>query len=322
MDKGSSGRTERAKERATELAESASSLLEEARARLRPVDVAVRIYERDKEAAGTLLGSALALRLFLFFVPLVLLTVGLAGILGRHSSVDSIGSTVGLSGSVAEEIDAAFRQQGTAPWFAIGVGLIGIATTGRSLSRALLLSSALGWGLGARQRLPVRSIGAIVGIFVGMAFMASMVGRVQAAAGIAVASVSYVAVAAVYAVLWLLLYQTLPRSTSDPGAALPGAALMSAVMTLFQMMIQLYMPHQVENASALYGTVGVVVATLGWFFFVGRALSLSFSVNAVIFEDVGSVSRFVFGLPGLRVLPRRIPALERFFDLEGDTASQ
>ncbi|MDX2379742.1 MAG: hypothetical protein QNM02_08285, partial [Acidimicrobiia bacterium] len=30
--------------------------------------VAVRVYGRDKHAAGTLLGSALALRLFLFFV--------------------------------------------------------------------------------------------------------------------------------------------------------------------------------------------------------------------------------------------------------------
>src|SRR3954453_19956059 len=32
------------------------------------VDVGLRIYQRDREAAGTIVGSAVAMRLFLFFV--------------------------------------------------------------------------------------------------------------------------------------------------------------------------------------------------------------------------------------------------------------
>ena len=43
------------------------------------VDVALRTYRRDREIAGTVVGSALALRLFLFFVPLFVFVVGLAG---------------------------------------------------------------------------------------------------------------------------------------------------------------------------------------------------------------------------------------------------
>lgn len=62
----------------------------------------------------------------------------------------------------------------------------------------------------------------------------------------------------------------------------------------------------------------MVVATLGWFFLVERALSMSFAVNAVLYEEVGSVSMFVFGLPVLRAIPRRLLAVRRFFDLEPD----
>ena len=59
-------------------AERAKDRFETVREHVTIVDVAARVYERDKEAGGTMLGSALALRLFLFFMPFVLLVVGLA----------------------------------------------------------------------------------------------------------------------------------------------------------------------------------------------------------------------------------------------------
>ena len=41
------------------------------------VDLGLRLYRRDRESAGTVVGAAVALRLFLFFVPLLLFVVGL-----------------------------------------------------------------------------------------------------------------------------------------------------------------------------------------------------------------------------------------------------
>jgi uncharacterized BrkB/YihY/UPF0761 family membrane protein len=296
----------------------AERTLEQLRQRIAVVDLAMRVHARDKEAAGTLLGSALAVRLFLFYVPLVLTTVGVAGLLGRYGGVDSVSSTVGVSGSLAREMDAVFEQRSTAPWIAIVVGIYGIAWTGQSLARALVLSSALSWELGGRQKLRVRAVGIVVGLVVGMALTGAIVNRIRAAAGLAIASVSFAAVAAVYLVLWLVLFLGLPRRTTDPGAALPGAAIMATVMTVLQMILQLYLPNRIESASSLYGGLGVVVALLGWFFFIGRAVAFSFAVNAVLYEQVGSVSHFVFGLPGVRILPRRVPAVRRFFDLDDD----
>ena len=309
------GITPRVRARGRELADRANATLDDLRRRITAIDVAMRIYERDKHAAGTLLGSALSLRLFTFFVPLVLFAVGVAGVLGRHAGIDSIASDVGITGSLANEIDGAFSQGATTPWLAIAAGLFGIATAGRSLTRALVLSSALSWNLGGSQKIPMRVVGVVVGSIVGVALTAAIMNRVRDASGLAVASVSFVAVALFYVVLWSVLYLTLPRGTTDPGAALPGASIVAVVLTGLQAVTQLYLPHQIESASSVYGTVGVAVAILGWFFIFGRAMALSFAVNAALYEQVGSFSSFVFGLPGLRIIPRRLPKLARFFDL-------
>jgi membrane protein len=293
------------------------------RSRSRAVEVGERlpfsgivagIYERDRHAAGTLLGSALALRLFLFFVPTVLLLFGIAGILGRYSTVDS-SSELGIGGALGHEIDTAFDQDRLSPWIALIAGIVGMAAAGRSLSRALVVSSALSWQMGGNQPLRMRVVGVVVGILIGLSSTWVLVNEIRQTAGIAITSVSFVGVAGVYLVLWSMLYLALPRATNDPGAALPGAAVISAVMTGLQVVTQLYLPQKISGASSMYGTFGAVVAVLGWFFVVGRVLAFTFALNAVLFEDVGSISRFVFALPVLRAIPRRSEAFARYFDL-------
>ncbi len=304
---------------ADDLGERAVARLTDLRSRWELVDVGVRVYERDKDAAGTLLGSALALRLFLFLVPMILFAVGIAGLLGIHTDVDTASSTAGITGTVGEEIDKAFEQSGRSSWIAVLLGFYFMAWAGRSLTRALVLSSALGWGMGGNQKTPIRLIGVVVGVLTGTAFVWAVLNRIRLSAGLALSSVSFAAVAGAYVLLWALLLLALPRSTTDPGAALPGASLVAAVLTGMQAISMLYVPGAINNSSALYGAIGVAVTLLGWFFIIGRTLAFAFSMNAVIYEQIGSVSQFVFGLPGLRVLPRRFSGLARFFDLdEGD----
>jgi uncharacterized BrkB/YihY/UPF0761 family membrane protein len=306
----------RARDWARSRADRAASWFDGLRERITIVDVGARIYERDKDAAGTLLGSALALRLFLFFVPLVLMVVGLAGILGGPSDGSDVTEATGISGTLANYVDDAFSQSGKAPWIALVVGLFGMATTGRSLTRALVLSSALSWRMGGKQRTPVRSIGVVVGIIVGLALSAAIMNRIQLAAGAAVASISMFGLTAIYVAMWLLMYQSLPRTTTDPGAALPGAAVVAVVLATLQAVTQFYLPHQVDSAATMYGQLGVLVAFLGWFFFLGRAVAFSFAVNAVVYEQIGSVSTFVFRLPVVRQIPQRVPAVARYFAVD------
>jgi uncharacterized BrkB/YihY/UPF0761 family membrane protein len=297
-------------------AERATARIAALRERVEIVDVGARVYERDKEAGGTLLGSALALRLFLFFVPFVLLVVGLAGVLGGPSDGSTVAENAGLGGTLANYIDDAFAQSGNTPWIALAVGLFGVATTGWSLTRALVLSSALSWRMGGRQHTPIRAIGIVVGLIVSITLSAAIANRINQATGVAVTSVSLVGLTAFYSVLWLLLLQALPRATTDPGASLPGAAFVALVIAALQAITQFYLPHQVDSSSQLYGLVGVLVAFLGWFFFIGRAIAFSFALNAVIYEQVGSLSTLFFAIPVIRQIPRRVPAVERYFALD------
>ena len=289
--------------------------LEVLRVRLPPVDTAVRILERDRDAAGTLLGSAMANRLFVFFVPLVLLSLGIAGLLGNHTEIDSVSSISDLRGQLAAEIDSAFDQSVTGAWVSLVVGVLGMAWSGRSLTRALVLSSALSWRLGGGQRTTLRVIGVVVGIFVGMALLWAIENRIRQSLGVAVASVSFVAVALVYVVLWATLLLVLPRGTSDPGAALPGAFVVGVAVAGLQAVGQLYVPGAIDDASQVFAVVGAALATLGWFFVIGRTLAFAFAVNAVVYERHGSLSGLVFGLPLLREIPRRSRAFAEFFDL-------
>ena len=149
-----------------------------------------------------------------------------------------------------------------------------------------------------------------------MSLASAIVNRINQAAGIAVSSVSILGMTAIYAVLWLLLLQALPRTTTDPGASIPGAALVAVVLGLLQLVTQFYLPNQVNNASQLYGQLGVLVAFLGWFFFLGRSIAFACALNAVIYERVGSLSAVFFALPVIRQIPQRVPAVSRYFALD------
>jgi hypothetical protein len=74
------------------------------------MDLALRIYRRDRESAGSIAGSAVAFRLFLFFVPFMLVAVGFLGFIARWVDADRVHEQTGLTGTVAAQIDSALTQ--------------------------------------------------------------------------------------------------------------------------------------------------------------------------------------------------------------------
>jgi uncharacterized BrkB/YihY/UPF0761 family membrane protein len=282
------------------------------------VDTLWRIAERDRTSFGTVVGSAIALRLFLFYLPLVLTMVGLLGVLGRHLDADSINETAGLTSAIADQIAAATDQEGSGSWFALGFGLVAMLFTGRSLARVLIGGSALAWNVDVARAKVLQVLVRVLLVSTMLAVAAAVVNRVRIATGVAVGGLTLIVVAVVFLVLWLLLLTALPATTTDPGAQLPGAVVLAVVLAGLQAFTQLLLADRLAGASALYGAIGVSTVIVGWLFVVGRAAMLSFVVNAVVYERFGSISGFVFGLPVLRILPRRVPAIARFFDLERD----
>ncbi len=280
------------------------------------VDVAVRTYRRDREIAGTVVGSALAFRLFLFFVPLLLFIVGLAGFLASWVDADDVANDAGVSGGLAKQIRTAFDQPGSTRWAAVLLGLFGIVSTGRTLSKVMVASSSLAWRLPATTKASLKVVGGLVGLIAAIGLVAALMNRMRAEFGLGVTGVTFLAVLAAYVLGWLAVSLLLPRATSDPGVLLPGAVLVGATLTAMQVVSQLYLPGRIGRASELYGAVGTTIVTLGWFFIAGRAMVLSMCLDAVIHERFGTISRLIFSLPILRLLPRRSARLRRFFGLD------
>ena len=279
------------------------------------VATSLLMYQRDRAMAGLVVSSALAFRLFLFMVPLLLFVVGIVGFLGDLIDEENL-DNVGIGGTLAAQIDSALSQQNATRWLAVFVGLFGVAVTGRSLSRVLVAASCLAWQLPVRTKASLRAVAVIVGLLFGILAAAAIVNRLRLDHGLALAGLSLAGASAVYAVAWLAMSLVLPKSTPDPGSVIPGTVLFAAVLTALQAVSALYVPGKLERASQVYGTIGLVVVSLGWLFIVSRTMVLSMVLNATVHEQFGSVTRFVFSLPGLRWLAARWEWLRRFFDLD------
>ena len=284
------------------------------------VDLGLRIYQRDRESAGTVVGSAIAFRLFLFFVPLLLFVVGLAGFVATWVDADTVNDNAGLSGSLAVQINSALSQANRTRWVAVLLGLIGMVSTGRTLSKVLVATSCLAWRLPMKSKASMRAVGAIVGLIAGIGLVAAIVNRIRTELGVGVATISFVGALVVYALAWLALSMMLPRASPDPGVVLPGAVLVGITLAGMQAVSQLYLPGRLSRASELYGAIGTTIVTLGWFFILGRAMVLAMVLNAVLHERFGSISRVAFSLPVMRILPRKSAWVRRFFDLDDGAA--
>ncbi len=288
-----------------------------ARYRSTPTGVlATALLRRDKESAGAVAGSAIAFRLFLFFVPLLLFVVGMAGLISGYVSAHDLEHAVGASDGLARQIRAAFAEPGATRWLATVLGLLGMLTAGRSLSKVLISSAAIAWQLPTPKRTSLRTLGTVAGLVCVMGLLSIIVNRLREDYGLGVAVPSLIPAFIIYVAAWLGLSSFLPRGTRDPGALLPGSLLVAFSITAMQGLSELYLPDKLSRASELYGAIGTTIVTLGWFFFLGRSIAFSMEINSVVFDHYGSVSTRLFSLPGVRLLPRRSARLRTFFDLE------
>jgi uncharacterized BrkB/YihY/UPF0761 family membrane protein len=274
------------------------------------------VIDRDRDGAGSVVGSAIAFRLFLFFIPLLLFVVGLAGLASGHVDPNTVAHDVGVSGSLDQQIRAAFHQDAGTGWLSVLLGLFGMATAGRSLSRALVAASYRAWRLPLVSRASWRVVGSIAGLVGGMGLVSILINRVREAIGLGPASLSFVPAFVLYAVAWFAISLLMPRDSDDPGAVLPGCAVVAFTITAMQAISQFYLPGRFERAGQLYGALGTTVVTLGWFFILGRAIVFAIELNPVLFEHYGSLTAAFFALPVVRILPRHSAPLRRLFDID------
>ena len=155
-------RMRRARARAVDAGHTTMSWLEDHRSDQPLIDIGMRYWERDRGCDAAVIGAAVALRVFLFFVPLLLAAVGLLGFFAEHLSSKDAADDIGVSGTLANQIDIALKQSSTARWIALAVGLGGAAWAGRTLAKTLAVASRRAWALDVPHKTPTfRVIGAV-----------------------------------------------------------------------------------------------------------------------------------------------------------------
>ena len=144
----------------------------------------------------------------------------------------------------------AFSQSGSGPWVITVIGLFGLATTGRSLSRVLLSASAAAWRLPIERKAGARVMGAVAGLVVVMGLVAILINRARTDLGLAAAGLSLGPAFVLYALAWLVISTQLPRGTDDPGALLPGAIVVAGVLTAMHAVSELYLPISSDGPAS------------------------------------------------------------------------
>lgn len=285
------------------------------------VEAAFVIYERDRVSAGSVLGSAIAFRLFLFLVPTIVFFVGLMGAISGYVEQDTVIDSASLTGAMAEQVRTALSQSSTAAILTLVTGLFLMITAGRTLAKALVASSSLVWLTGGKVTAKAKVVAIIIGLITSLMLMALLMNKIRSELGVAITGLSFGVGFVYYVVAFVVLMSALPRRTHDPAALLPGAAVTSLMLAGMQAVSQLYLPGRFSGASELYGGIGVAVVTLGWLFIFGRTLAFSFAANAALFDRFGSLSQGLFALPVVRTLPPRSAFVRRYFGLDADGRS-
>jgi hypothetical protein len=281
-----------------------------------PIDLACHYVERDRDLLTAILGSAIALRLFLFMVPTVAMAVGMTRLVAGPGGLEGLLEQSSVTGQLAQEISSSAETSTSTLAVAIVTSAGLAAWAGRNLVIVLAACSGTAWRLDATARRATLRVSATVTVLVLVLLItAAVTNRLRAEYGIAGSTTSWVLGVCAFSTAWFAVMWTLPRGTPDPGAVLPGATLVGLSLTVLQWFMQFYLPSRLERSSAVAGGVGTAVAILGSMFLVGRVMASSFVVNALIYERLGSISAPLFALPIVRRLPERFPAIVRWFDL-------
>lgn len=275
--------------------------------------VATDLFVRDRDAFASVLGSALAMRLFLFVVPANVALIALVNAIDLGSVFEQTATSSVTVGDLADNYgDVGFWAGMWAFVSALALSL----WAGRTVVRVLAMGSTAAWRLPPSQaKLGIKPLLSLSSLLIAILAVNGLLERVRDIGGLGVSLGTWVIVPVVMTATWFMVLLTLPRPSSDPGAVLPGVILVGIGFTVLQWFMQFYLPRRVEDMSDRFGSLATTLASLSYFFLVGRLMAASLVVSAVAYERWGSVSSRLFALPLVRRVPARWPGVARYFSL-------
>lgn len=280
-------RAERARARALALAHRATTW-----GPFEPVaEIGWRTFRRDAAIGGSVLGAALAYRIFVWLLPFVLVIV-LALALVVDQADRNVGETVrdlGLTGFVASSVaDAAGGTRGWAVALGLVAALVVLAYQSTALYRAIRAVTALAWGMAVtRVPSPARSALLFLGWLVTFIAVAGSAAPIRRALAFPLDLLVNVALyGAGLAALWLALsWFLLPHATDQWTELVPGAFAVGAGVAGISLFNTLVLFPWLSEREETYGVLGVAAGLLFGFFLIGRTMELSAALNATLAEE-------------------------------------
>lgn len=255
--------------------------LEVQRSRHGSVDVTCRAVRLDADVHGGLLSAAVALRLFIFVVPVGLVLVTGFGFLadaGQESPTD-LARRAGITGLIASAVGSAGDLTALNRAVLLVGGLYASGSAARSLRQTLEVVHALVWGQHPDPPRGVRPALGLLGIAAAAVALVLALGRIRAADATVGGAATVVALVVPFAAWWWLS-DRLPHGDAPRRALLPGAVLMAVGVQAVHIITVYLLARQVSGRSDTYGALAVAMAVLLWATFLGRLVVATAELNA------------------------------------------
>ncbi|MDZ4825604.1 MAG: YihY/virulence factor BrkB family protein [Actinomycetota bacterium] len=257
---------------------------------------ALQVYQRFQDIRGGDLASALTLQAFLGLFPLLIVGVAVLGYIqsGSADFAADLIDDLGLDGEAARILNEALDTAAKSRRTATAIGLFGLLWAGLGFTAALRLAYNQAWQVqarGWRDRLAglLWFVGAGALFLVGLAATAAMnvlPGPLWPMALIFGLLVNFV--------LFVWTARVLPNIDVGLRALLPGAVFAAAGLEILKIAGAFVLPRMISSASALWGTLGILFAILGWLLFFGRLLVYAAVIDVVRYEaHAGTVAGLV-----------------------------
>ncbi len=247
----------------------------------------LRIQERFGEVNGTALANGIALQTFLSLFPLILVGIAIAGFLaeGNANFAGDVIDAFGLTGNAAEDMETALSNARDSKEAASVLGFLGLLYSGLAVVAAVQRAIDRVWqtfGKGVKDKL--RAVGWLLGAAVIFTASFALSILLNFLPGF-LAPLSIVVGLGVNLGLFLWTFVLLGRVPVGWRALLPGALACAVGFEVLKVLGSVLIPRLVANSSALYGSLGIVVAILAWLAFFGRLVVYGAVVNVIRWED-------------------------------------
>jgi len=258
-----------------------------ARARWGWLDAALRVHERFGAIGGGPLSSSIALATFVSLFPLLLVLIAVVGFLssGSSSFTSDVISELGLHGEAAQAVEDAITVAEDSRQAATIIGLVGLLWAGLAVVGALQNGFNAAWQVKGRGLVDrAFAIGWLI-VAGSMFLLTSALGPVLSWLPGVLVPVSLLVGFTLTTVLFCWTYSVLGNRSVGWRVHLPGALLVAVGFEILKVVGSVYLPRAIAGSSALYGSIGVVFATLAWLAFYARLIVYGAALNVVRYED-------------------------------------